>query len=117
METTLKEVLISFNTKELEHFNEATKNCTSEQKLAVAKRMREEELPEGWQLTASAIKRLVTQDSLSKVNWYPGIKINDGTASTEQADNQRLKDIKERQYKAYRAGGMSEADARGMAGL
>ena len=112
----LKEVLIPFNAKELEHFSEATKDCTTEQKLAVAKRMTEVKLPEGWQLTESAIRRLVAQDSLSKVNWYPGIKINNETEPiSDTASN--LKDIKERQFKAYRASGISEAEARSMAGL
>jgi hypothetical protein len=117
MDTTLKEVLISFNTKELENFEEATKNCTSEQKLAVAKQIKEEKLPEGWQLTESAIKRLVTQDSLSKINWYPGIDINDGTASAEQSDDKQIEGFKERQFKAYRASGLNEAEARSAAGL
>lgn len=113
----LKEVLIPFNAKEVEHFNEATKNCTSEQKLAVAKRMREETLPVGWQFTESQIKRFVAQDSLSKINWYPGIDINNGTASAEQSDEKQIEGFKERQFKAYRASGMSEAEARSAAGL
>lgn len=116
MYTELKEVLISFNTKEIEHFEEATRDCTSEQKLAVAKRMKEEKLPNGWQLTESAIKRLAAQDSLSKVNWYPGIKINKETEPITDTGS-KLEQLKERQFKAYRASGLSEAEARRAAGL
>lgn len=116
MYTELKEVLMPFNVKEVEYFQEATKDCTSEQKLAVAKRMREEKLPEGWQLTESAIKRLAAQDSLSKVNWYPGIKINNETEPIIDTGS-KLQDFKERQYDAYRASGLSEAEARSAAGL
>ena len=70
----LKEVLLPFNAKELEYFQEATKNCSDEQRIAVAKRMSEEKPPEGFQFTEAQIKRFVTQDSMRKINWYPGIK-------------------------------------------
>jgi len=116
MYTELKEVLMSFNAKEREYFHEATANCTDEQKLAVAKRMSEAKLPDGYQFTESQIKRFVTQDSLSKINWYPNIKINSEGESTTDVDG-KLKEFKERQYNAYRKNGMSEADASAMSGF
>jgi len=70
----LKEVLLPFNTKELEYFNEATANCTDEQRLAVAKRLSEEKLPEGWQFTKAQIERFIAQDGYSKINWFRGMK-------------------------------------------
>ena len=117
METTLKEVLMPFNAKEVEHFNEATRNCSTEQKLAVAKLMREEKLPDGWQFTESQIRRFILHDSLSKINWFPGIEINNGTSPIEHFADKQLEGFKERQFKAYRASGMSEAEARSAAGL
>ena len=116
----LKEVLMPFNTREIEYFNEATKSCTAEQKLAVAKRMSEEKPPDGYQFTESQIKRFVTQDRVGQANWYPGITINNDTPITESDSSnyvKRVQEFKERQYKAYRASGMSEAESRSLAGL
>jgi len=61
---TLKEVLMPFNSKELEHFNEATKDCSPERKLSVAKRIAQEKLPDGWQFTEAANSS--TWDAVSK---------------------------------------------------
>lgn len=116
MYTELKEVLMPFSAKEVEYFNEATKDCTDEARLAVAKRMAEVEGLEGWRLTEAQVRRFVAQESLSKVNWYPTIKINGAGDSATNADV-KIKEFKERQYEAYRAGGMSEAEARAVAGL
>jgi hypothetical protein len=117
---TLKEVLMPFNSKELEHFNEATKDCSPERKLSVAKRIAQEKLPDGWQFTEAAIRRFVAEEGLRKATeqFYlgRGIKINDGADHISDTDS-KLKEIKERQFKAYRAGGLSEAEARGAAGL
>jgi hypothetical protein len=113
--TELKEVLMPFNAKEVKYFNEATANCTDEQKLAVAKRMSAEKLPAGYQFTESQIKRFVTKESLSNVNWYPGININ-GTA-TETADERKTAAFKERQYNAYVSAGMSVTEASAMSGF
>ena len=119
MYTELKEVLIPFNAKELEYFNEATANCTEEQRLAVAKRMSDEKPPHGYQFTESQIKRFVTQESASKLNWYPNIKINNGGATLTEAEHDAAKvvEFQERQYNTYRKSGMSEADASAMSGF
>jgi hypothetical protein len=110
----LKEVLIPFSAKELEHFNEATSGCTDEQKIAVAKRMAEEQLPDGFRLTESAIRRLVARE---QVNWYPGININsEGHPSTATGEG-KINELKERQYNAYRASGMSESEASATSGF
>jgi hypothetical protein len=111
----LREVLMPFNAKELENFNEATQNCTADQKIAVAKRMGEERLPSGFQFTESQIRRFVKQDSLSKVNWYPNIKIGGEGDSAADVDGATV--MKERQYNAYRTSGMSEAEASAMSGF
>jgi hypothetical protein len=116
MHTELKEVLIPFNAKEVEYFNEATAYCTDEQKLAVAKLMSEAELPDGYQFTESQIKRFVAQESRSKVNWFPNIAIKSKGSSATDAEG-RIKELKERQFKLYRESGLSEAEARVAAGL
>ena len=95
----LKEVLMPFNAKEVEYFDEATKSCTDEQRLAVAKLMSEAKPPEGWQFTAAQIKRFVAQDSLSKVNWYPGIRTNNSPPPICESDSS----TDAQQAKAYRA--------------
>jgi hypothetical protein len=112
----LKEVLMPFSTKQLEVFNEATANCTDEQRLAVAKRMSEEKLPGDYRFTESQIKRFVTQESLSRLNWYPGIEINNGTA-TGTTDDRKIDALKERQYNAYRKSGMNESEASATSGF
>ena len=95
MYTELKEVLMPFNTKEVEHFNEATKDCSPEQKLAVAKRIAQEKLPDGWQFTESQIKRFVEEDSYSKINWFPTIKINNGSENVIESDAERAQHLRE----------------------
>lgn len=115
----IEKVLIPGNAKELEYFHEVTATCTDEQKRAVAKRMVEEKLPEGWQFTKAQIERFAAQESPSKVNWYPTIELNnDGTPPTEAEQNQaKVNEFKERQFKAYRATGMNEAEASAMSGF
>ncbi len=113
MYTELKEVLKPLSAKEVEYFNEATATCTDEQKRAVAKRIVGEHLPHGYQFTESQIKRFVAQESLSGVNWYPGINVNNGACETvvvSESETQ-LEGFRERQYKAYRKSGMSEVEA------
>jgi hypothetical protein len=93
MYTELKEILMPFNTKEVEHFNEATKDCSPEQKLAVAKRIAQEKLPDAWQFTESQIKRFVEEDSYSKINWFPTIKINNGSENVIESESRSVLDI------------------------
>ena len=113
MNTELKEVLVPLSAKEVEYFNEATAACTDEQKRAVAKRMVGEQLPDGYHFTESQIKRFVAQESLSSVNWYPTININNGASETVNVSEseKKIESFRERQYKVYRASGMSEAEA------
>jgi hypothetical protein len=119
MYTELKEVLMPLSAKEVEYFNEATASCTDEQKLAVAKRMSGEQLPHGYQFTESQIKRFVAQESLSRVNWYPGINVNNGAGETVNVSESqaRLKAVQERQFKTYRKSGMSEVEASAASGF
>lgn len=113
MYTELKEVLKPLSAKEVEYFNEATATCTDEQKRAVAKRMVGEQLPHGYQFTESQIKRFAAQESLSGVNWYPTININNGAGQTAAVSEseQVVEGFRVRQYNAYRKSGMSEVEA------